>query len=345
MIRRAVAVLVVALPIACGHPGPVSPTTPTPIAPPAAVKAIRLTPSTGELPIGGGSLEIKIETVGNLYGTIVAPDVPVELSASDGALTATTAKTDQTGHAKVSWTGTKSAEITARAGEVSGAMTIHVATVQSPIPPGPAPAPPPTPTPTPIPPTPPGQPSVSVALTATPSTVLVNEMVTFSAASTVNAEAGSIRYYAWDLDGDGVYEIAQGGATQTRSYPTSGTRTVSVIATSTSWTTGAATTTVTVNDPPPPVPPALSVTLTSNVSTVTEAGTVNFTATPSNLNGETVAFYSWDLDGNGTADGTTVTNTRPFTYPTHGSYTARVTITTSGGRTASGTRQILVTSP
>jgi hypothetical protein len=96
--------------------------------------------------------------------------------------------------------------------------------------------------------------------------------------------------------------------------------------------------------PAPPAPAVATVTLTASPSTVEVGWTPTFTATPENLAaGETVSFYQWDLDGNGTNEATSTANTRPFTFQAHGIYTARVHMTTSTGRTATGTARVTVT--
>ena len=87
------------------------------------------------------------------------------------------------------------------------------------------------------------------------------------------------------------------------------------------------------------------VTLTPSVATVPTGGTITFTAAVTNLNaGDTVAFYSWNLDGNTTPEATTTGNTRTSApYTGHGPVIASVTVTTAAGLSATGTVTVIVT--
>lgn len=103
--------------------------------------------------------------------------------------------------------------------------------------------------------------------------------------------------------------------------------------------------------PPPPVPtpipapPSIKLTLTSSAASVAVGATLNFVATATALNaGETIAFYSWDLDGDGTVEFTSVAASHlSGPYTKHGTVTARVQATSSTGRTATATIPIVVT--
>jgi hypothetical protein len=99
--------------------------------------------------------------------------------------------------------------------------------------------------------------------------------------------------------------------------------------------------------PPPPVPPAPvmpTVQLTGTPGAVGFGGGITFTATASSLNGETVIAYQWDLDSTIGLEGTTTGPTRTGgPYTTAGVYVATVKITTSLGRTATGTCNYTVT--
>jgi hypothetical protein len=132
-----------------------SPIDPTPPPPPVSPTVIALVMSPGELPTGGGTARVYIETRG---GSQPAPNVRVTLSASGGALSGQEVVTDSTGHADVTWTGTQSATLTAAGAGLSSTLTLRVTppVVLPPLPPPPTPAPTPTPTPDPTPlPTPP----------------------------------------------------------------------------------------------------------------------------------------------------------------------------------------------
>jgi hypothetical protein len=106
--------------------GPTSPTSPPTQAVPS-VDEIHITPAVGQLPAGGGSVEIIVETIA-LKPYAAAPRVSVALQASGGDLSASAVTTDATGHARVTWTGTTSATITAQAGSITAetALTVFV---------------------------------------------------------------------------------------------------------------------------------------------------------------------------------------------------------------------------
>lgn len=78
------------------------------------------------MPAGGGALEVIIRTSANTVGNTPAAHVTVALTASSGTLSESSTVTDATGHARVTWSGTSSATITARAGEVAGTSAIRV---------------------------------------------------------------------------------------------------------------------------------------------------------------------------------------------------------------------------
>jgi hypothetical protein len=63
-----------------------------------------------------------------------------------------------------------------------------------------------------------------------------------------------------------------------------------------------------------------------------------------NLNGETITAYQWDVDETTGFEGTSITAARiGGPYTTAGLFTATVKVTTSTGRTASGTFNYVVT--
>lgn len=107
-----------------------SPVAPTPTPPAPLVEGVPLritiTPNVWTMPAGGGDLELVIETAANQTGGAVAANVPVTLETTAGTLTDLTPRTDQTGHVRVMWSGSRSTTITAHAGGVSGTSLIKV---------------------------------------------------------------------------------------------------------------------------------------------------------------------------------------------------------------------------
>jgi hypothetical protein len=123
------AALVVAL--ACSGCTGDGPAAPTPLPPPApaagSAVAIFLTPNTWDLPRGGGELLLTVATAASAAGNVSALHVVVTLTTTEGALSVGEIQTDATGHALVTWTGTRSAIVTARAGDTIGTAQIRVA--------------------------------------------------------------------------------------------------------------------------------------------------------------------------------------------------------------------------
>jgi large repetitive protein len=325
---------------------PTAPAPQPPAAPPAGTAAaIFITPNSFDLPADGGSLELVIATAGNQAGNVVAANVPVTLEASSGSLSETQPRTDSTGHARVTWTGTTTATITARAGDVVGQATIRVAArpPTTPIPPPnpdptPTPTPGPTPTPTPPPPPPSGN-GVTVFWTSTPTSPVAGEPATFTA--TVSSRPDSpVVAFAWDFTEDGVTDDTS--ATPTHTFTASGHTTVLLTVTLADGRTAADGGGLQVKPAPTP---AIATTLSAAPNAVAPGDTVTLTATATpNSTAGTVTSYEWDFDNNGTVDATTTTPTRTTTYSTIGTKTAKVTAK-SATASGSATTTIGVSAP
>jgi hypothetical protein len=96
------------------------------------------------------------------------------------------------------------------------------------------------------------------------------------------------------------------------------------------------------DQPQPPQIPGLEVFLAASPEQAIEGQTVTFTATARGLSNENVTSYQWDFDGDGTSDATSSVPTSATAYATHGVKPARVTIRTTAGRSASGTRSVTI---
>jgi hypothetical protein len=203
--RRSLLALVMVT-AACHDPATAPSAPPAPEVQAVAPTRISLIASPGELPAGGGSARIFIETAA---GSAVAPRIAVNLTASNGALDQGQVVTDDTGHASVGWNGTTTSTITAVAGGVTSSMDVRVIVPPPPIPP--SPVPPPRPTPTPTTPSPsPTQDPVNVTLRADRTTVPVGGAVSFTATVSQLQPGETITMYRWDLDGDGTDEGTTG---------------------------------------------------------------------------------------------------------------------------------------
>jgi PKD repeat protein len=186
-----------------------------------------------------------------------------------------------------------------------------------------------------------------VDIFATPRGGDATTPITFTTRVTTNdgSPTGALTY-AWDFETDGIVDSRE--ASPTHFFRPADHWTVTVRVTSANGRTGGNSIDVVIgaapgapNLPPPP----LSVALTFSPATVPAGTATTATATVTGLaTSETVASYQWDFNTATPAmDATTLTGTRAHTYATHGVYTARVTITTSTGRTVSGDAQIIVT--
>lgn len=229
--RRSILLALICLAAACRGPLP----NPAPLLSPTwtnpAPTRLSLVPSPGELPIGGGTARIHIETVAG-YARVAA-HVPVSIEASEGSLSATQVTTDNTGHAVVEWTGTRTTRLTARAGE-GLEETVELRVHTPPVLPPPSTPRPPSPPPPPLPQPPPPLALPTVQLAASAPTVPAGGTLTFTA--TVSGLSGeSVRYYQWDLDGDGSEEATTTSGVRTSApYTGHGPVTTRVIVTTTS---------------------------------------------------------------------------------------------------------------
>jgi hypothetical protein len=189
------AVLAVAL-LSCACHG-IAP-NPLPTSPaPAALTAtnILVTPIPGELPIGGGLAQIRIE-VRTIDGRVVT-DVPVTLSVDGGNLASTALISDATGHGLTTWTGTASATVRATSATASGEALIKVNTPI--VLPPPSVPPPPTPVPPPDPPPAPAPPALTVTVTSLSEQVALGSLAVFRADITnLHTGAGeTVLAYTW----------------------------------------------------------------------------------------------------------------------------------------------------
>jgi PKD repeat protein len=94
--------------------------------------------------------------------------------------------------------------------------------------------------------------------------------------------------------------------------------------------------------PTTPGPPALTVNLSASPSQVIEGDSVTFTALAVGISNESITSYEWDFDGDDTNDATSAGNSVAHVYTTHGVQPAAVTIRTTAGRSATGTRNVTV---
>ena len=213
------AVLAVAL-LSCACHG-IAP-NPLPTSPaPATLTAtnILVTPIPGELPIGGGLAQIRIE-VRTIDGRVVR-DVPVTLKVDGGTLASTALISDATGHGLTTWTGTASATVRATSDTASGEALIKVNTPI--VLPPPSVPPPPVPVPPPDPPPAPAPPALTVTVTPLSEQVALGSFAVVTAGVTnLHAGAGeSVIAYTWSW-GDGTADETTTARNWSHTYATDG---------------------------------------------------------------------------------------------------------------------------
>ena len=174
-----------------------------------------------------------------------------------------------------------------------------------------------------------GDASKPVAKTGSDKTADEDTAVSFDA--TGSTDEGSITGYAWDFDGDGTTDAT--GATPSHTFADPGTYDVTLTVTDNDGKTATNTVTVTVADVTAPAAAAGADT------TVDEDTAVSFDATGSSDNGR-IATYAWDFDGDGSVESTSKRPSHTFADP--GTYDVTLSVTDTGGNTATDTRTVTV---
>ncbi len=175
------------------------------------------------------------------------------------------------------------------------------------------------------------------SFTVTPNPVLSGSNTVLNASASKDPD-GTISKYEWDLDGNGTYEINGGSSSSTtRSFSTSGERTVGLRVTDNLGTTATTTRVVTVTNRAP------TASFTVSPSSVPTGTNTTLNAGNSSDPDGTIAKYEWDFDGNGSYDATTTTSSTTTSYATAGARTIALRITDNLGATATTTRTVTVT--
>jgi len=154
--------------------------------------------------------------------------------------------------------------------------------------------------------------------------------------STSSDGDGGIASEAWDLDGDGQFDDAD-GPTATHTFTTTGEHTVALRVTDTSGATDESATTINVSNPAP------TATISYSPAQPVVRDTVTFTANAADENG-TVTGYAWDLDADGQFDdGSTVQVKHVFLKA--GDYRVALRVTDNEGATTQVAGTVAVKKP
>lgn len=166
---------------------------------------------------------------------------------------------------------------------------------------------------------------------ASPSSPAVLQNVNFVASGSTAAAGHTLVQYDWSF-GDGSTSSST-ASTNSHAYATTGTYTVTLTVTDDVGQRRTATSTVTVVNG---LVASFSISPTSQVIT----RTVNVNGTGSTtVAGSTIQSYTWDFGNGTTATGSTASTT----YSTAGTYTIRLTVVDSAGRTATTTSTVTIT--
>jgi YD repeat-containing protein len=180
-------------------------------------------------------------------------------------------------------------------------------------------------------------PSASFTISANPAKTAT--ALTFDASASKDTD-GSITKYEWDLDGDGTFETTTTTPKVTHSYAAEGTYNVRLRVTDNGGATDLSVQTLTIINNQPPT---ASFTITPESAIKNES--IAFNASASKDPDGTISKYEWDFDGNGTYESNSGSSpTTTHVYPTPGNYTVGLRVTDNGGKTATTTRPVTVSS-
>ncbi|NCC51064.1 MAG: PKD domain-containing protein [Spartobacteria bacterium] len=179
----------------------------------------------------------------------------------------------------------------------------------------------------------------TAAISALPSSGPIPLSVSFSATGSTASTYATIVGYEWDVDGDGVFDLAGTNAVATWIYRMPATNTVMLRVTDDAGLSDTAITTVTaVQALSPP-----TVTLVGSYSDGAAPLTVPFTATASD-NGSIVE-YRWDFLGDGLIDLVGSSASESYTYTEVGHYTPTVTVIDDTGLSGMGSTTVDIITP
>lgn len=156
---------------------------------------------------------------------------------------------------------------------------------------------------------------------------------------------GQIVEYAWDWDGDGLYDGFSDAPTANHLFSEAGLYTVHLRVTDDQFAHGTAQVDINVNvvGNNPPAADLQPPTATGNTPLI-----VSFDASASNAGGDpgdSIVLYEWDFDGDGNYDGYGSDPTISHTYAAAGSFTAKLRVTDTKGAQATDISAITVNVP
>jgi PKD repeat protein len=180
----------------------------------------------------------------------------------------------------------------------------------------------------------------NASLTASPNPANTGDSVTFNAGGSTDPENGPLTY-DYDLDGNGTYEIINGGSSQTRSYATAQSFTAHVRVIDDKGATATASRAVTINSTGPQAnqPPTASFTVTPAQPQTGQS--TSFDGTGSKDPDGSITNYAWTFGDGASASGATPSHP----YAAQGSYTVTLTVTDNQGGKGTVQKTIQVVAP
>jgi PKD repeat protein len=147
---------------------------------------------------------------------------------------------------------------------------------------------------------------------------------------------GTVDFYEWDIDGDGIYDYGSSSSTYSHTYAQDGTYNIKLRVTDNLGGTDEASATVDISDTSP------TADFTGSPTSGSAPLTVNFTDNSTGY--DRPLTYVWDFDNDGTTDST---EQNPSYSYNEGTFTVRLTVTDSDGSpdTLTMTDYITVTPP
>jgi PKD repeat protein len=179
-------------------------------------------------------------------------------------------------------------------------------------------------------------PRPAASLKITPSPASINQTVTLDASGS-SYKNGTIVKYEWDLNGDGTYDKTTTTPTTTATYASEQTVKVGLRVTDSDFGTDYTTQSLFVGASPP------IASLKANPNPAMVGQSVNLDATGSSVPNGSITDVKWDFDGSGsfnTDTGTSLTTTH--TFPSVGTYTVDLKLTSDGGKVTTTTVKVTV---
>ncbi|MCB1187857.1 PQQ-binding-like beta-propeller repeat protein [bacterium] len=180
--------------------------------------------------------------------------------------------------------------------------------------------------------------------TADPQSGKAPLSVSFTGIAEDNEDEETTLVYAWDFDGDGIYDEDTDSLTPTApDYTVPDIYNAKFRVTDSGGASDVDTVTILVTEADPPANDEPTADLQLDHANVNTGQFVTFDASGSNDPDGTVMLYEWDFNGDGTWDGSGAVAFASHSYPVQGAYQAVVRVTDNAGGTALASRQVIVT--